>query len=171
MDCLDAIARACQKENIDLIVLKGGALFLSGVFKLNEREMTDVDILLKDADEKLVKKILKLNHFKEMPNSSDAYFKMIAENAPPLIIDVHTKLLHMKDITKIWSSKFLSLSKQNSNLLIMPYEDGFLHLIAHNLLHHGSFPEKAKKDLIEFLTWIKKNKKLDAFFKAAAEKS
>jgi len=28
MDCLDVLARACLKKNIDLIVLKGGSLLL-----------------------------------------------------------------------------------------------------------------------------------------------
>ncbi len=171
MDCLNIIARACQKKDIDLIVLKGGSLLLSGVFKLNEREMTDVDILLKEEDEKNFKEILKSLKFQEMPNSSDAYFKMLGENAPPLIIDIHQKLLHIKNIKELWLSKLISPIEQNPNLLILSDEDVFLHLIAHNLLHHGSFPNKAQKDLIKFLVWIKVNKKAESFLKGVAEKS
>ncbi|MBU2530906.1 MAG: nucleotidyltransferase family protein [Elusimicrobia bacterium] len=171
MDCLDVLARACLKKNIDLIVLKGGSLLLSGVFKLGEREMTDEDILLKEEDEASFKEILELNHFAQMPNSSDAYFKMIGKNAPPLIIDIHKKMLHVKDIKEIWQSKIISPLEKNPNLFILNYEDVFLHLIAHNLLHHGSFPDKAKKDLIEFLKWIKANKNSNSFLRIAAEKS
>ena len=56
-------------------------------------------------------------------------------------------------------------------LLTLGDEDVFLHLIAHNLLHHGSFPYKAKEDLIKFLVWIKANKKEEGFFVKVAEKS
>ncbi|MEA3307697.1 MAG: nucleotidyltransferase family protein, partial [Elusimicrobiota bacterium] len=171
MDCLDIIARDCKKKNIDLIVLKGGALLLKGVFNINAREMTDVDILLKEEDEKNFKEVLKAHEFLEMPNSSDAYFKMIGENAPPLIIDIHLKLLHVKDIETVWTSKLSSPKKKNPNLLTMSDEDNFLHLIAHNLLHHGGFPDKAKEDLIRFLIEIKKIKKTKTFFRKAAAKS
>jgi Uncharacterised nucleotidyltransferase len=171
MDSLDILERACQKKNIDFIVLKGGALLLSKVFNLGAREMTDIDILLKGGDEKSFKEILKSNNFKEMPNSSDAYFKMLGANSPPIIIDIHLKLFHIKDIKTIWASKLISPLEENPNLLILSDEDIFLHLIAHNLLHHGTFPAKAKKDLVEFLMWIKTNKNLDSFLRIMAEKS
>lgn len=171
MDYLDIIASSCQRKKIDVIVLKGGAFFLSKIFKLDEREMTDVDILLKKKDEESFKEILKSKQFKEMPGSSQAYFKVIGKNAPPIIMDVHFKLRHIKEIETIWASKLISPLARNPNLFILSDEDVFLHLIAHALLHHGCFPDKTKRDLIAFLSRIKGNKNLESFLKAAAEKS
>lgn len=171
MDCLEAIAGDCKKKNIDLIALKGAALFLSGVFSFREREMTDLDILIKEKDKEPFKEILKLNHFRKMPNSSQAYFKEIGEKSPPLILDVHSELRHIKEVQTIWTSKLEQPAAEYPNLLTLSFEDIFLHLSSHSLLHHGLFLKKHKNDIIKLLDWMKNNKKSDSFFKKTAEKS
>jgi len=149
LEALEEISTAAAEKSLKLILLKGSALLTEGVYRPDEREMTDLDILIRPDDEKNFDILLTGLGFKPMENSSQAYYRMASPSAPPVIVDLHTVLRHLTETSAAWHrcSRF-SLSMR---FPVLSLEDQFLHLAGHNLLHHGELGSKTINDLSSLL--------------------
>jgi len=143
LNTLEEIEPFLLKENIEIIILKGAALIELDIFDISEREMSDLDILLKEKDSKKFIKILKNIGFAEMPNSSSAFIKNIKENFLPIIINLHTYLPYIKNIDELFNEKI----KIRNNIYSLSIPDIIIFSIVHSILNHGYFDLKTKNDI------------------------
>lgn len=150
MGALEEIAAAAGKKDLGFILLKGAAMLAQGISAPETREMTDLDILIKPADEKAFDTLFAELDFKPMENSSQAYYRVAALSAPPVIADLHTGLWQEKAARALWHrSRPLS-----SGLVVLGFEDQLLHLASHGLLYHGRLPARTFEDIAGLLELV-----------------
>jgi hypothetical protein len=177
LGALDAIAAAAAEKDLTFIVLKGAALLAEGVWRPEEREMTDLDLLIRPGDEKAFDVLLTALEFKPMENSSQAYFKMAGVFAPPVIVDIHTGLWHEKETKALWHrSRFLTVPvpELSDRLGRLPhkglgFEDQLLHLASHTLLYHGSLTSRTLADIARLLVRVYASMERRAFWLKTSE--
>jgi hypothetical protein len=219
IDSIIEISKSCRLHNIEILLLKGAALLELGIYEFSEREMTDVDVLIKPEKLTEFENILLCMGFELMKNSSQAFIKIHSKNipvvgiasddavgstavpairmahstwagkhssrhlmsqrlivpdaggaVPPIIIDVHTNLWHVKNHNDLWENAYV-LNKNFPNLFLPCAQDLLLHLLAHPILHHGFLTDKAKSDVRKFMVWINKTSDIDNFWNNLAKKS
>lgn len=133
---------AAAGAGIELAPLKGAALLELGIYRPGERGMSDVDLLLRPKDLEPFERLLSGLGYSPMPNSADAWVKASSGEAPPVILDLHTGLWHIKNTEEFFR---WGLEPGPSGLsLSLP--DLFLHAAAHPLLHHGELTPRALED-------------------------
>ena len=150
MAALDEIGAAAAGNGLDLVLLKGAALLSEEVYGPAEREMTDLDLLIRPEDENAFEELLTGLGFKAMENSSQAYYRMAAPSAPPVIADLHTALRHEKNTAALWSRA----GRASTTAAVLGLEDQVLHLASHTLLHHGCLEELTLQDLGRLLSFV-----------------
>jgi hypothetical protein len=149
---MEAAREACAAAHaagIPVILLKGAALLEQGICRLDERQMTDVDLLLKPGDLDAFEKLVSDLGYGPLDGSSQAWHKILSPEAPPLIIDVHTGLRHIKDPEALWRTAGGTPVGKNAMVLSLP--DQFLHLASHALLNHGRLGDRTLQDLARLL--------------------
>ncbi len=151
---VEAAREACAaayNAGIPVIMLKGAALLEQGICRLDERQMTDVDLLVKPGDLEAFEKLVSDLGYGPLDSSSQAWHKILSPEAPPLIIDVHTGLRHVKDAAGLW--KTAVETPAGKHVLVSDLPDQFLHLAAHTLLHHGRLEDRTLRDLARLLEY------------------
>jgi hypothetical protein len=167
LGALEEISAAAKGKSLEFILLKGAALLTEGVYGLGEREMTDLDLLIRPRDEKNFDALLTTLGFKPMENSSQAYFKMVSASAPPIIADLHTGLWHEKDTGALWHRA--ARASREMSFPALGFEDQFLHLASHTLLYHGFLDAKTLKDLAGLLEFVYRKTGRAGFWLKAAD--
>jgi len=155
MEAAREVCAAAHKAGIPVILLKGAALLEQGVCRLDERQMTDVDLLVKPGDLDAFEKIVPDLGYGPLESSSQAWHKILSPEAPPLIIDVHTGLRHVKDPSVLWKTAAGTPAGKYGLVLSLP--DQFLHMAAHMLLHHGRLEDRTITDLARLLEYTYRN--------------
>ncbi len=142
LGALQEARRAALAEGIEIVALKGAALLELGIYRLGERGMTDVDVMVRPKDLEPFEKILQKLGYQAMPNSADAWFKPSGGDAPPAILDLHTGLRHIKDTDELFKRGL----EPGQEGLALNLADLFLHAAAHPLLHHGELTPQNLED-------------------------
>jgi len=169
LEALEEIAASAAKKKLKFILLKGAALLAEGACAPGEREMTDLDMLIRPTDEKSFDGLLTALGFKPMENSSQAYYRMTAISAPPVIADLHTALWHQKATQALWH-RSRPLPHAGALTAGVPgFEDQLLHLASHGLLYHGYLSPKGLEDLARLLRLVYGKTDRDAFWLKAAD--
>ncbi|MDD2805145.1 MAG: nucleotidyltransferase family protein [Elusimicrobiales bacterium] len=133
---------AAARAGIEVIPLKGIALLELGVYRLGERDLSDADLLLRPRDLPAFEGLLKELGYEPMPNSADAWYKPSPGEAPPVILDVHTGLWHIKDTEELFNWGL----EPGRRGLALNLADLFIHAAAHPLLNHGALTARAVED-------------------------
>jgi len=133
---------AAAAAGIEVIALKGAALLELGLYAPGERGMTDADLLVRPAALKKLEEILSGLGYLPMPNSADAWYKPAPGEAPPVVLDVHTGLWHIKNTDELFD---WGLEPAPAGLSLN-LADLFLHAAVHPLLHHGELTPRALED-------------------------
>lgn len=133
---------AAARAGIEVVPLKGVALFELGIYRPGERDLSDADLLLRPRDLPAFENILRELGYLPMPDSADAWFKAQPGGAPPLILDLHTGLWHIPD-TEEFFKWALEPGRRGPQLCLA---DLFIHAAAHPLLHHGELTPRALED-------------------------
>ncbi|MFA6435338.1 MAG: nucleotidyltransferase family protein [Elusimicrobiales bacterium] len=152
LGALEEIGPAAAEKDLRFLLLKGSALLTQGVYGPREREMTDLDLLVRSADETGFIALLAQLKFRPMENSSQAYYRPASRSAPPVIVDLHTGLWHEKKIEALWQRA--ERSSPDTKAPVPAFEDQFLHLASHTLLYHGCLDEKTQADLAALLAFV-----------------
>ena len=142
---LSALAEARQAAaaaGVELAALKGAALLELGLYRPGERGMTDADVLLRPADLAVFERVLEGLGYSPMPDSADAWVRPSPGGAPPVILDLHTGLWHIRDTAELFR---WGLEPGPAGLTLNA-ADLFLHAAAHPLLHHGELGARALED-------------------------
>ncbi|HBB67551.1 MAG: hypothetical protein A2X28_00765 [Elusimicrobia bacterium GWA2_56_46] len=166
LGALEEIRAAAGGKNLKFILLKGAALLTEGVYGPGEREMTDLDILIRPADEKAFDDLLMNLGFRPMENSSQAYYRPAPGAAPPVIADLHTGLWHEKDAEILWR-RAVNVP-ESANLTVPGFADQLLHLASHTLLYHGRLGSRTLEDLGRLLEFIYRKTERAAFWREAS---
>ncbi|OGS54870.1 MAG: hypothetical protein A3J79_08565 [Elusimicrobia bacterium RIFOXYB2_FULL_62_6] len=167
LGALDEVITAAEEKALKLILLKGAALLAEGVYGPGERDMTDIDILVRPADEKAFDALLKGLGFEHMEGSSQAYARQAGEKAPPVLIDLHTGLWHEKDTEALWHRS--ARMREEMRAPSLGPEDQLLHLASHALLYHGRLEPRTITDLARLLGFVYMKKSRADFWRLAAD--
>lgn len=133
---------AAAAAGVEVVALKGAALLELGLYAPGERGMTDADVLLRPASLKKFEEILSGLGYLPMPNSADAWYKPAPGEAPPVVLDVHTGLWHIKNTDELFDWGL----EPGPAGLALNLADLFLHAAVHPLLHHGELTPRALED-------------------------
>ncbi|OGR65414.1 MAG: hypothetical protein A2X31_10310 [Elusimicrobia bacterium GWB2_63_22] len=133
---------AAARAGIELVPLKGAALLELGVYQPGERGMSDADLLLRPGDLDAFEGILAGLGYSPMPNSADAWVRPSPGEAPPVLLDLHTGLWHIKNTGELFDWGL----EPGPCGLALNLADLFLHAAAHPLLHHGELTPRALED-------------------------
>lgn len=133
---------AAATAGIEIVPLKGAALLELGIYRPGERGMSDADLLLRPKDLEAFEGILRGLGYAPMPNSADAWVKASGGEAPPVILDLHTGLWHIKNTEELFRWGL----EPGPAGLALNLADLFLHAAAHPLLHHGELTPRALED-------------------------
>jgi len=135
---------AAARGGVEIVPLKGAALLEMGIYQPGERGMSDADVLLRPKDLNKFEKILAGLGYQPMPNSSDAWVKPSAGEAPPVILDLHTGLWHIKHTDQLFQWGL----EPGPGGLSLNRADLFIHAAAHPLLHHGELTPRNIEDCL-----------------------
>ena len=157
---LERIVKECKNLNIDICLLKGTALILSNIYNIWEREMEDVDILIRESDLKKFKYLMSNMDYKKVNSGEDGFYKD-RENA---MIDIHTDILYLD---KKQNQNIFKEMKQIKGFKVMCKEDHLLYILHHGLIQHGNAGKKWKEDIIKLIengiSWKKLKNKLNTY--------
>lgn len=149
---LKKLDRLLFKKNMDVILFKGASLILKGYFGLDEREMSDADIFVKEKDFLAVEEAVKLLGFKKIPKGRHSYYKIVGEKFAPVILDIHTYFSNFKfdDLNTQETKEYLKIK-------LLADTDTLIILSVHPIIKHGFFSEKDKNDFISVYSKAKMN--------------
>lgn len=182
LGALEEVIAAAEAKGLKLILLKGAALLAGGVYGPGERQMTDVDILVRPRDEKAFDVLLKGLGFEPMEGSSQAYSRPSSliphpsalsphpsslSLAPPVLIDLHTGLWHEKDTEALWHRS--ARMREEMRAPALGLEDQLLHLASHALLYHGRLEPRTIEDLARLLGFVYMKKSRADFWRLAGD--
>lgn len=139
---LDELKKIDNKANFEFIVFKGAGLIINGIYKISERQMSDVDLFIKKSDKNNFLSILTEMGYSEIKNGENSFYKIILSDFPPVVIDLHTEFFGFS----FYDVSFVDLDGYR-NLKVLSDEDMFLFLVIHSVLNHAFFDEKTKNDL------------------------
>lgn len=163
MEAAEEICAEARAQGLRPALLKGAALLALGVFRPDEREMSDVDLLIDPAGKRKLEGVLSELGFEPMPDSDQAWTRGTGPASPPVIADIHTGLWH----ARARASHFLKSSVlAGDGMRCLCPEQLFAHLACHPLLHHGEFGGKAAADLARLGEWASRKKGRAIFLKA-----
>ncbi|OGS21088.1 MAG: hypothetical protein A3J83_02390 [Elusimicrobia bacterium RIFOXYA2_FULL_40_6] len=123
-----------HKQDIKIILLKGAGLIELFPEYMREREMEDIDLLIKPEQLKKTKAVLQSIGYSK--NVSDPY--AFTNPAKPLPVDLCPGLWYLskEENDSLW---------KGSNCL-EPI-DFYIHILAHSVVHHKQFDSRWAKDL------------------------
>ncbi len=130
----------CLKAGIDICPLKGMGLLLSGHYGPGERDMEDIDVLVRKKDLSKLNKLLRENNYYPVRSGEPGYHR----KGEPAVIDIHTDILYMKSkqLKGLWNKMVLK-----NNLKFLPDEEHFIYIIFHSFVQHGYLSKTWCRDL------------------------
>jgi hypothetical protein len=140
-------AQNCRRKGIQICPLKGMGLILSGLYAANERDMEDIDILIRKEDELLIDKLLKESGYYPVVSGERGYHR----KGEPAVIDIHTDILYMSKerLRKLWNEM-----PERKNLKFMSEDEHFIYILAHALVQHACLRASWTEDLRRLLERI-----------------
>jgi hypothetical protein len=146
---------ACAERGIALMPLKGALLLARWPILRGQRDLVDVDFLVRPEDIRVVGRVLESLGFEETVRTSAG--GTFSSEAWPLSIDIHRELFPhgMFDVSTegVFSRSALDESLFAAGVARMSDDDVFAHLIGHFVKGRGTFPDdKSLGDLRWLLT-------------------
>lgn len=137
---LEKLIDKCNQKNIKICLLKGSALIFNDAYKIWERDMEDVDILIKRGNLKKFESLIDNLGYRKVCSGEMGFYKE-GENA---IIDVHTDILYADEgkLNEIWESM-----KNIKDAKVMDKEEHFIYIMHHGLIQHGNYTGQWKRDI------------------------
>ncbi|MFH1416072.1 MAG: nucleotidyltransferase family protein [Elusimicrobiota bacterium] len=135
----EEIAGECRKRNIDLCQLKGSALIISGVYEIWERDMEDIDILIREKDLYKFEYMMRNTGYGKVCSGERGFYKA-GEN---VLIDIHTDIPYARGGMSpgIWKRM-----KKINGMFVMDDVDHLIYIIYHGLMHHAADTGHWKED-------------------------
>ncbi len=160
MNQIEKVINECNNAGIDICLLKGAALILNGVYKIRERDMEDIDILIKEEELDKFESLMADSGYCKVCSGERGFYKD-GENA---VIDVHTDILYAgsRQLDKIREHM-----KNIKGAKILDKEEHFIYIMHHGLIQHGNLSKLWKDDIKKLmesgLNWEKLKCKLNRY--------
>jgi hypothetical protein len=141
---VESLQAAFAQAGVQVIFLKGIAMILREVAGIGERDMTDIDILVRGTERARADGILKgLGYSREGQRD---YARISGAGAVfDSYVDLHDKLWHGEE-TFIWEEA-TSVACGRCQVLTLTLEAMAVHCMAHSLLSRGCLDVRAHRDL------------------------
>ncbi|MBA2370312.1 MAG: nucleotidyltransferase family protein [Chloroflexi bacterium] len=160
---LGEILATAHRVGVPVIVLKGGVL-LRWLYRLNERRMNDIDVLVRPSDSARLIRALGL---RALPRPEQGSRRTIRSGGPAgefvrdfagLQLDIHHHVL-----TPAWLRRVIQLDDRGAweraesceiagqPALRLSPEDQLIHLVGHTVLHHADWSAAALEDVRRLL--------------------
>ena len=165
LDRLSAVLERAHHDGVRVIVLKGAA-FLKWLYRLEERSMSDVDLLIRTEDrERFLASLAPDIVLSEPPPILDLLPHDLSGEFGAtfrgLVLDVHTSLLN-----RPWLRRAVELDEDGMWRRAVPVEiagmpawrlsneDQLLHVVVHSVLHHATWSGRGLEDLHRLATRV-----------------
>jgi hypothetical protein len=143
---LEKILKKFNEENIEVILLKGCSLLGRIYSDLSQREMEDIDFLVRGEDMPQIKKILSGLGYRQLPAGDWEFVKIYSEHFPPIMLDLQEKIWYIKGIKKIWEEALTVEIGQVKTKVLSPEEE-IIFLTAHRIVHRGQLDKICLQDI------------------------
>ncbi|MFC2091626.1 nucleotidyltransferase family protein [Elusimicrobiota bacterium] len=138
-DQLEEIIISCNSAGIQVCLLKGCALIQCGIFRMWEREMEDIDILIKERDMAKFNRLMRGMGYSSVCSGEMGYYKS-GKNA---VLDVHTGVLYADDAQlEVMQDNM----KKTAGMNVLSYEDQVIYTVYHGLIHDAGYSKKWMND-------------------------
>lgn len=160
MNQIERITKKCNNAGIDICLLKGAALIFDDIYNIWERDMEDIDILIKEEELDKFESLMADSGYSRVCSGERGFYKE-GENA---VIDVHTGILYIssRQLDKIWEHM-----KNIKGAKILDKEEHFIYIMHHGLIQHGNLSKLWKDDIKKLmesgLNWEKLKCKLNRY--------
>ncbi len=136
----EEIAGLFSRARVPLSPVKGMGLILSGIYRSGERDMEDIDILVKPRDASSADSILRSSGYRQVRSGEKSYHR----TGEPAVIDLHTEIIYLsrERLVSLWDA----MSRSGEYFLMSP-EEHFIYILVHALIHHGELRDTWKTDL------------------------
>ncbi len=157
---IEKIINECNNAGIDICLLKGAALIFDDIYNIWERDMEDIDILIKEEELDKFESLMADSGYCKVCSGERGFYKE-GENA---VIDVHTDVLYADDrqVEDIWKNM-----KNIKDIKILDKEEHFIYIMHHGLIQHGNLSKLWKDDIKKLmesgLNWGKLKCKLNRY--------
>jgi hypothetical protein len=147
------VIEACAERHVLLMPLKGLLVLSRWPSLQGQRDLVDIDLLVRSSDFGTVSEVLGLLGFEAtVPSSAGTTF---ASDAWPLSIDLHQDLFP-HGLFRMSAEGVLSRAERDASLFARPVlrmsdEDLFAHLIGHFVKGRGTFREDTSLDDLHWL--------------------
>ncbi len=142
---ISELERLEKRVSFDIAVFKGAAYLLKNIYAIDEREMSDVDLLVEKEYFNDFVKILYDNGYHEIENGNHAFYRCVLKDFPPVIFDLHSEIFGLD----FWEFEIEGLAGFK-NLKTFSDVDLFIISVLHAILNHA-FVDEGLKDLFKRL--------------------
>ena len=145
MDALAEVARAAARDRLRFILLKGAAMIVGEYNRTFVRPMTDVDLLVPEAEYPQWKRLLHEKGFGPLPYGKSSFVKQVTA---PLIFDLHTSLRFLTPglLAEAWKGSARA-TYATVEYELLPLEIDLLYRCLHMTVTHGYGDEKWMRDM------------------------
>lgn len=141
---LEEVLHALTCASIEVIVLKGAAFAHTLYPDLNQRELTDVDLLVKTKDFPAIDNILHTLGYRNLENSTTSYVK---DGVVPVLLDLNDHIRHLAlPVSHLWNNAVPVVIARVQTLMLCP-QDNLIHVIGHMAVSHGTPLRKWLQDV------------------------
>lgn len=134
LNALNEIDDIIKDEAFFVAVFKGAALLIKSIFKIDERQMSDIDLIIDEVYYDRFIELCKKNGFNKIEGGRNSYYKTVIENMPPIIIDVHKYFSDMR----ISDFELENIDGFNK-IKVLSDPDLLITTVVHAVIKHGFY--------------------------------
>jgi len=147
LDQIARLVRKCAKKNIVVCLIKGSALLYDGIYAECERDMEDIDILVRPQDLAALEQMLDSMGYRKVCSGEIGYYK----EGCNAVLDIHTDLLYAdKEQTESVWKRMLDVNGAK----VMDPVDHIIYIVHHAVVHHGTLSGYWQEDCKRLLNGI-----------------
>lgn len=126
----------------DLLLLKGGALIADGTADIRTRGMEDMDLLVRQDEQKKIVSVLFQLGFRKRPGYPQDFVR------EGVVFDLHTDIWYLtaEELNGFWE-RSRSIELGDGHVRVPRAQDHLLVLLSHAALHHSQIEEKWAQDV------------------------
>lgn len=137
------VLSALKEDGIPAIVLKGVALIETIYPHIGMREMSDIDLLIKDKDYPLASRRLKNLGYDLHPGTSVPTW--VREGKIAVIVQLHTRIPYLNE-KELWGN-LIPIVINSEDALTLPLEQNLIYLCYHLAVSHTNSEQKWIEDI------------------------
>jgi hypothetical protein len=142
------LSRDLSAEGIDIVPLKGLDLVLRAYPSPGMRDMTDIDLLIREKDARKVMVLLETKGLKRKPDEGLTYFSADGQMQLDIILDIW--YLNRLETRALWDRTEMIIYNETPVRCLHP-EDFLIYHAAYSVAHRGSLSPVLSQDIEQWL--------------------